>query len=215
VDRELLKKSALNFDLALTESQLDSFALLFDELVRWNKKINLTALKKSTDITVKHFIDSLSIAPLLNQGARILDVGSGGGFPSLPLAIARPDLHITSIDAVNKKILFQKHVIRLLKISSVEVLHCRAEDLAINRIAFYDVVTSRAFSRLMFFVALAKPFLSEKGQVISMRGSEGEQEALDAISDLTSAGFRIEQTVHHDLSHKMGRRCLVVVGKVA
>ncbi len=215
MDRVLLKKAALHFELELTEKQLDSFALMFDELQRWNKKINLTALKKGADITVKHFIDSLSIAPLLNQGARVLDIGSGGGFPALPLAIARPDLQITSIDAVNKKILFQKHVIRLLKISSAEAVHGRAEDLALKRGGLYDFVTSRAFSQLIIFVKLAKPFLSENGLVISMRGSEGEQESINAANDLSSAGFKIEKTIQHDLMLKMGKRWLLVVGKAA
>jgi 16S rRNA (guanine527-N7)-methyltransferase len=214
VDCELLKKSADSLDLVVTENQLGLFALLFDELIRWNKQINLTALEKSTDIIVKHFIDSLSIAPLLPQDARVLDIGSGAGFPALPLAIARPDLHITSIDAVNKKIVFQKHVVRLLRISSVEALHCRAEELALKRAHCYDFVTSRAFSRLTFFVNLAKPFINEKGKIISMRGAEGVQESHDAAVAIASTGFRVEEMLQYDLPLKMGRRYVIVIAKV-
>ena len=214
MDRELLKKGALIFGVGLSEGQLDSFAALFDELMRWNKQINLTALKKSADITIKHFIDSLSVAPLMGRGARLLDIGSGGGFPVLPLAIARPDLHITSIDAVNKKILFQRHIIRLLKISSVEALHVRAEDLALKHGSFYDFVTSRAVSNLMAFIELATPFLSEEGKAISMRGADGEQEVRDAADEILATGFKVEQVLRYDLPHKMGRRILVVASKV-
>ena len=213
MDGDLLKKSARDFGLVLTENQLSSFTLLFAELIRWNKRINLTALSKSVDITVKHFIDSLRIAPLLPQNARVLDIDSGAGFPALPLAIVRTDLHITSIDAVNKKIVFQKHVARLLKLSSVEMLHCRAEEFALKRACDYDFVTSRAFSRLTLFVDLAKPFLDEKGKIISMRGAEGEQEVMSATNEIGAAGFKVENTIQYELPLKKGRRCFVVVSK--
>lgn len=215
MDRELLRISARDFGLTLTEGQLNSFALFYDELVRWNKSINLTSMKNDVDITVKHFVDSLSLSPLLGQGVSILDIGSGAGFPAIPLAISRPDLKITTIDSVNKKILFQKHVARLIGIQSVEALHGRVEVLSDTRSGLYPFVTSRAFSSLMVSLEMAKPFLSEKGKVICMRGPEGAQDVQEASNEIIAAGFCIEQMLKYELPLKMGQRCLIIAGKAA
>lgn len=214
MNRELLLKSVEVFGLVLTETQLNAFAILSSELVRWNKQINLTAIHGQDEITVKHLVDSLSLVPLLEQGIRLLDIGSGGGFPALPLAIVRPDLRITSIDAVNKKISFQRHICRLLKISSVEALHGRVENMEDKHSAAYDVVTSRAFSNLPLFLALAEPFLCKHGKAISMRGSGGVLEAQAAAEEIVATGFIIESPLRYCLPLNMGERCLLTARKL-
>jgi 16S rRNA (guanine527-N7)-methyltransferase len=213
VNRDLLSHSAEKFGVLLSEEQLDACALLTSELQRWNKRINLTAIQISDEITIKHLIDSLRLVPLLARGIRLLDVGSGGGFPALPLAIARPDLIITSIDSVSKKISFHRHIIRQLRLDSCEALHGRVEDLAKKKPKEYDLVTSRAFSTLSLFLKLAWPLVHDSGKVIAMRGPDKEHEREAYAETLKIAGFELEDVVRYSLPKNMGQRCLIVATK--
>ncbi|MCE1226703.1 MAG: 16S rRNA (guanine(527)-N(7))-methyltransferase RsmG [Geobacteraceae bacterium] len=213
MNRELLNKAVAKLDLELTEQHYEACGLLLQELLRWNKKINLTAITGPDDMTVKHLIDSLHLVPEIKTGERILDIGSGAGFPALVLAIARPDCLISSIDAVGKKISFQKHISRLLKLTNFEALHGRVEVLANDRSAGFDLVTSRAFSSLELFVSLASPLVSATGKMISMRGADGQQEAICLQESIAAAGFVLEPTLSYCLPMKMGERSLVIMRK--
>jgi 16S rRNA (guanine527-N7)-methyltransferase len=214
VNRELLVKSVKGLDLELTAQQFDACEILLQELLRWNKKINLTAITGRDEMTVKHLIDSLYLVPEFKPGDRVLDIGSGAGFPALVLAIARPDCLVTSIDAVGKKISFQKHISRLLKLTNLVALHGRVEVLAVERSAEFNLVASRAFSSLSQFLSLAAPLPSVGGRLISMRGSNGEQEASQLLDEVTAAGFVVEPAVSYCLPMKMGERSLVIMRKV-
>lgn len=213
MNRELLTKAVAELNLELAEQQYGACELLFLELLRWNKKINLTAITSRDEMTVKHLIDSLHLVPELRPGDRILDIGSGAGFPALVLAIARPDCLITSIDAVGKKISFQKHISRLLKLTNFEPLHGRVEVLAKDRPGKFNLVTSRAFSSLELFVELAAPLVSADGRLVSMRGTDGEQEACLLKESLAAAGLMLEPAVSYRLPLKMGQRSLVIIRK--
>jgi len=213
VNRELLVKSVKGLDLELTAQQFDACEILLQELLRWNRKINLTAITGRDEMTVKHLIDSLYLVPEFKPGDRVLDIGSGAGFPALVLAIARPDCLVTSIDAVGKKISFQKHISRLLKLTNLVALHGRVEALAVERSAEFNLVASRAFSSLSQFLSLAAPLTSVGGRLISMRGSNGEQEASQLLDEVTAAGFVVEPAVSYCLPMKMGERSLVIMRK--
>lgn len=213
MNRDLLSRSAAASGLLLSDAQLDAFTLLTRELQRWNKQINLTAIETDDEITIKHLVDSLQLAPLLEQGMRLLDIGSGGGFPALPLSLVRTDLVITSIDAVAKKISFQKHMCRLLKIFGIEAVHGRVEMLGKTRPGVYDAVTSRAFSNLSQFLGLAAPLVRDNGVVIAMRGAEKEAELQEHYRSIEKAGFDFEKVVRYDLPMKMGERCLIIARK--
>ena len=213
MNRELLNKAAAKLDLELTEQQYDACGVLLQELLRWNKKINLTAITGRDEMTIKHLIDSLHLVPQLRPDDRILDIGSGAGFPALVLAIARPDCLITSVDAVGKKISFQKHICRLLKLTNLEPLHGRVELLATDRAGEFSLVTSRAFSSLDLFVELAAPLVSTAGRLISMRGADGEKEAKQQQDQIQLVGFTLEPSIIYRLPHKMGERSLVTMRK--
>ena len=213
MNRELLSKAVAKLGLELTAQQFDACELLLQELLRWNRKINLTAITGRDEMTVKHLIDSLYLVPELKTGERILDIGSGAGFPALVLAIARPDCLVTSIDAVGKKISFQKHIGRLLKLTNFETLHGRVELLATDRPGGFTLVTSRAFSSLLQFLSLAAPLTSDGGRVISMRGSSGEQEASQLQEEMIAEEFVVEPAVSYCLPMKMGERSLVILRK--
>ncbi len=168
----------LGSQFPITDSQAELFAVHATELLRWNQKINLTAIKDPFEVAVKHYIDSLAPAPAIPAGASLLDIGSGGGFPGIPLKILMPSLSVTLIDSSRKKTNFQKHVIRILGLKKIDAVHARAEEIAEEE-AFanaFDIVVCRAFSSLDSFVTLALPLLAEQGTIIALKGKTAEAE---------------------------------------
>ncbi|OQX24122.1 MAG: 16S rRNA (guanine(527)-N(7))-methyltransferase RsmG [Desulfobacteraceae bacterium IS3] len=172
--------AAILFDscaLRVSDFQTEQFGVHAAEMLNWNRKTNLTAITEPYEIAVKHFLDSIAPAPLIAPCSRLLDIGSGAGFPGIPLKIIIPSLSVTTIDSSRKKVNFQKHVIRTLKYKNsdfidIESLHIRAEDLA-KAPAFtnaFDVIVCRALSSLDMFVSLAMPLLAEQGTMIALKG---------------------------------------------
>lgn len=213
MNRSLLESAADKLGLLISEQQYQAFELLLKELLRWNRQINLTAITKDDAMTVKHLIDSLHLVPLLQQGEQLLDIGSGAGFPALVVAIMRPDCQISSIDAVTKKISFQKHCVRLLKLENLRAVHGRVEQLAVEQPAAFDLVTSRAFSSLELFVDLGLPLVRQGGRIISMRSAEGEQELQQLSERFQLLGLQPEPCQSYRLPMKMGERSLVILRK--
>jgi len=168
---QIIVKGCQQFGIQVDQRQLEQFAFHAVELVNWNQKINLTAIKDPFEIAVKHVLDSLAPAGLIPPGAALLDIGSGGGFPGIPLKIIIPSLSVTLIDASRKKANFLKHVIRTLKLEKIEARHIRAEDLAREQIHVnaHDVIISRAFSALSQFVNLSEPLLNKAGIIIALK----------------------------------------------
>jgi 16S rRNA (guanine527-N7)-methyltransferase len=166
------------FDLKLDLGHTNLFAAHARELLHWNNIINLTAITDPYEIALKHFVDSLAPARLISPGTALLDIGSGGGFPGIPLKVAIPTLSITLIDSSRKKINFLKHVIRTLGIEGIEALHLRAEELAGDSAyhKHFDVITSRALTDLKSFVLQALPLMVPKGAIIALKGKVDQAE---------------------------------------
>ncbi len=177
--RDLIRKGGAYFDLIVDEKTTRLFAIHAGELVKWNRKINLTAILNPLDMAVKHFIDSMAPAAMIPGRARVIDIGSGGGFPGLPLKAARPDLSVVMIDASRKKTNFLKHVIRKTGLENIEAIHGRAEDIAgdISNKGSFDVAVCRAFSSIENFILKGMPFVSQNGFLIALKGKAGEEEA--------------------------------------
>lgn len=213
VNRNLLAAAAAELGMQIDEQQMAAFALLLQELVRWNRQINLTAITKPDAMTVKHLIDSFHLVPQLQQGEHLLDIGSGAGFPALVLAIMRPDCRISSIDAVAKKVSFQRHCARLLRLENVQALHGRVEQLALQQPEQFDLVVSRAFSSLELFVDLGLPLVRPGGRIISMRSAEGEHEQQQFADRLLQLGLQSEPCIRYRLPQQMGMRSLVILCK--
>lgn len=176
--KNLIDNGAKEFDIKIDQVKKDQFGLHALELVKWNRKINLTAITDPLEIAVKHFLDSIAPAPFIPSRASLLDIGSGGGFPGIPLKILMPSLSVTLIDSSRKKVSFLKHAIRTLKLESIEALHVRAEDLA--RVSSfenkYDVIISRALSSMDTFILMALPLLAKGGIIMVMKGKISKAE---------------------------------------
>ena len=211
---KILESGASELGIALTPEQVDGFCRFGDELKKWGAKVNLTAIKADEEIVVKHFLDSLTLLPLLRDSYRLADIGSGGGFPAIPLKIVRPDLHVTAIDAVEKKLIFQRHAARLLNLSAFEAIHARGEDLAVKYAGSFDLVVSRAFADIPTFVRIALPILASGGVIIAMKGKEGEGEAEDARTALDELGLVVTDIVELRLPVSGDGRTLVVMKRV-
>ena len=209
---ELLLRCTEELGLSLDSNQLEHFGVFADELKKWNRKINLTAIRDDRDIIVKHFADSLTLIGILKETGSLLDLGSGGGFPAIPLKIMLPRLSVVSVDAVEKKILFQRHAARLLKLHDFTALHARGEDLVKNHDVRFDYIVSRAFSDLPCFVSLALPLLKGSGRIIAMKGKGGEGDAAAASRALADLGVRILHCIPRKLPVTGDDRYLVVMG---
>ena len=160
--------------LAVTVSQAQVMGEHALELLQWNRVTNLTTITDPLDVALKHYVDALAAAPWIGDRARVLDAGSGGGFPGIPLAILRSDLSVTLVDSVRKKVSFLKHAIRTLGLSGIDAVHGRLEDLCLlpEYRGKFDRVVCRAFSSLEDFANLALPFLAPGGCLLAMKGPQ-------------------------------------------
>lgn len=215
MNRELVSKYADDMGITLDSMALDRFELLEYRLLRWNEHVNLTAITEPDEIAVKHFADSLSIfkASDFANGASVVDVGCGAGFPGLPMLIVRPDLEITFLDSVGKKLGFISDVLRQSGLVG-QTLHARAEEVA-HEAEYreqFDFAVSRAVAQLNILAEFALPLVKVGGTFIAMKGAEDEAElGANAIETL---GGKIEQVVYLKLPNGDARN-LVVVKKIS
>lgn len=209
--RPALEKGLAEMGMSLSEGCIHSFESFAEELKKWNRKVNLTSVCKDEDIAIKHIIDSLVLAALVKDGDCVLDIGSGAGIPAIPLKIVQPGARVISVDAVGKKILFQRHIARVLALKDFEAVHARVESLHSTHAGIFDVITSRAFSRLEMFLALASPLLKSGGRIIAMKGADVENESERAGDELRLLGFEINSVERYSLPMNKGERSLVMI----
>ncbi len=219
IDKGLLITAAAEMGVTVDEvaaERLDIYARL---LVEWNERMNLTAITDPTGIVIKHFADSLSAAPLLPQEPfSLIDVGTGAGFPGVPLAILRGDMRLTLLDSLNKRLLFLEELCRAVGVEATRI-HARAEeggrDAALRE--RFDVATARAVAALPVLCELCLPFVRVGGRFIAMKGPDGDREAEAAAGALRSLGGRVVERRHVSLAapdaDEAGERCLLVIEK--
>jgi 16S rRNA (guanine527-N7)-methyltransferase len=194
--RRLLVEGAKVFGIDLGEKGIEAFERYRTELLIWNQKINLTAIRTEKGIILKHFLDSLSVHPYVSEASILLDIGSGAGFPGIPLKIIAPALEVTLIDSVQKKVDFQRHIIRTLHLKGIEAIHGRVQDQeVVQRLEErFDVVISRAFSDLSTLLILSHPLLKKRGKVLAMKGKrEGEEDPSSSARE--RAPFRLQKAI--------------------
>lgn len=215
---KILAQAASEYSIKLTEEQLGSFSKYFKILVEWNEKINLTAITDPQEVAVKHMIDSLSCydKTVFKNGATIIDIGTGAGFPGLPLKIFQPDLKLTLFDSLNKRILFLKAVTEELGIQNIEFVHSRAEDGGKNR-KFrekYDIAVSRAVAKLNVLSELCLPFVRIGGFFIALKGSRYSEEVNEATEALRRLGGKITKIENIKLPGLDDVRAVIYIKKV-
>ncbi|KXK53870.1 MAG: 16S rRNA methyltransferase GidB [Chloroflexi bacterium OLB13] len=205
------------FGVELTEPQLGQFDRLTTELLSWNAHTNLTAITDPQEITLRHYLDSLSLIPALNlaDGMRLADVGSGAGFPGLALQIALPSLYTTMIEATGKKARFISHAIEALGLERARVLAARAEEAGRNphQRAKYDVVVARAVARLPVLVEYLLPLAKIDGLCVAMKGITAEAEVVDSRGALAILGGEVERTERVELPSVDDPHFLVIIRK--
>lgn len=205
--------------VGLSRRQLDAFAWYASELAAWNERFNLTAITEPAEIEVKHFLDSLSCLLALKPrpGDRMVDVGSGAGFPGLPLKIVMPWLQVTLVEATGKKAEFCRHMVEGLALESVTVVHARAEDvgqMAEHRQA-YQWAVARAVAHLQVLAEYLMPLVRLGGRAIAQKGETGPAEAHAAEGALRILGGRVQQLITVELPRVPETRYLVVMEKTA
>jgi 16S rRNA (guanine527-N7)-methyltransferase len=178
--------------MGLTRVQLDMFAQYKALLLEWNTRINLTAITDDEGIWQKHFADSLTLLPLLPAGGgqTLIDIGTGAGFPGIPLKIARPDINIVLMDSLRKRVLFLRDAVEKLNLDGIECIHARAEEAArldAHR-GLYDVCTARAVARLDVLVGYCLPFVKPGGSFLAMKGPDAADEVERAGAAIKKAG---------------------------
>ncbi len=191
--KQLLIKASGELGIQIESHTADSFAIHAQELLFWNRKINLTTITNPVDMAFKHFIDSIAPANLIPQNAILLDIGAGGGFPGIPLKLQSPSISITLIDASRKKVSFLQHMIRKLNLKNTKALHLRAGTLGetTNFRASFDVIVSRALTDLVTFSDMALPLLRKPGFLLAYKGPYNKNTKKE-IKTLRSKGLPIE-----------------------
>ena len=201
----------------LEETTIQAFHRFNAHLLEVNQITNLTAIRNIEDVIIKHDIDSLFASSLIPTGAKVLDLGCGPGFPSIPLAIARPDLSITALDSTAKKIAFVNQSATLINLNNLKAVAGRAEDRTLaKQLGKFDVVVSRAVARLNILVELCLPYVKAGGSMIAMKAAKGEEEANEAAQAIQLLGGS-PATIHQKqlitFSEFQEARCLIAVAK--
>lgn len=199
----LLKEQALKFNIELTDEMIKQFMKYKSLLKEWNEKINLTAITEDREIIIKHFVDSLTIAKYIPENAYLIDVGTGAGFPGIPIKIFRKDVKIVLLDSLNKRLNFLNEVIKELGLEGIETVHGRAEDAGNNpkyREKF-DVSTARAVANMATLSELCTPFIKVGGKFICMKANADEEleNAQNAIKTLNIKQETIEKFKLEDI----------------
>ncbi len=214
-NRELLVEGAKAFGIDLNEKAFQSFETYLKELLKWNEKINLTAIRSEKGIVLKHFLDSLSVYPYLPEHSVVLDIGSGAGFPGIPISIVHPTVEVTLMDSVRKKVDFQKHIIRILGLNGTKAIHARAQDKGILKDlgGHFDIILSRAFSDLQTVLALSLPFLRQGGKVVAMK-SRVEDEEMRLLTGAAGIPYRLQRTIPLTLPFSSFKRTILLFEKI-
>lgn len=195
IDRDLLCRIVADYGVSLDATALDKLDRYAELLVEWNEKMNLTAITDPLGVTVKHFADSIAAVPLLPQqrGISVIDVGTGAGFPGIPFAIVRPDIQLTLLDSLNKRLIFLEEVCRELGLS-VQRIHARAEEGGRNAALRerFDVATARAVAGLPVLLEYCLPFVKPGGQFIALKGPDSDAEHAASRNALSKLGGKTE-----------------------
>ena len=204
---EQLSQNNINIEI-----EMEEFYIYMKNILEWNEKINVTNIKEEKEFIIKHFIDSLTISKYIENNSRVLDIGTGGGFPGIPLKLSNKTIKGTLIDSVNKKIIVVNDGIEKLKLEKIEAIHTRAEDLAIRKDyrEGFDIVVTRAVSNLSTIVEYMLPFLKIGGKAICMKGPNYEEELEEAKKAINVLGGTLQEINKIKISEEFERNIIII-----
>ena len=212
---EELENAAKQIEIELTKKQIEKFYNYMNLLLEWNEKINLTAIIEPREVILKHFVDSLTIAKYIKENEKLIDVGTGAGFPGIPLSIVKENTDIVLLDSLNKRINFLEEIKQNLKLENITTIHGRAEEFGKNKKEreTYDIATSRAVAPLNILLEYLLPLVKVGGKAICMKGSNIE-EIENAKNALEILGGKIEKIEEITLPNSDIKRNIIIVKKV-
>lgn len=215
--KDLLQNYIKDYKITLTENQYEQFQKYFELLAEWNEKMNLTAITDENGVALKHFADSLSLLNFVDipQNSTLADVGTGAGFPGVVLKIARPDIKLTLIDSLNKRLVFLNEVCSQLGIDA-ELIHSRAEDGARDEKLreSFDFAVSRAVARMNVLSEYCLPYVKVGGAFCAMKGAQANEEFKESLNAINTLGGKLENKYFFELPENGGERAIAVVRKV-
>ena len=202
-------------DFHFCVEQLEQFFVYMNMLIEWNEKMNLTAIIEPNEIILKHFIDSITILNEIENNSKIIDVGTGAGFPGVPLGIMNPTLKITLADSLNKRLIFLQEVVTKLNLKNIEIINARAEDLGQNKRyrESFDIATSRAVANLSTLSEYLIPLVKKDGKVISMKAGGAQEEIKAAEKAIKTLGGKIDKIEEFNLPQTDIERTIILIKK--
>lgn len=205
-----------DFNIKINDEQIKKFMNYMNLLLEWNEKINLTAITQPDEVKLKHFVDSLTVLKYINDDDKVIDIGTGAGFPGIPLKIMKGNTKITLLDSLNKRINFLNIVIETLNLRNIQAIHGRAEEIARNKLyrEKYDVTVSRAVANLSTLSEYMLPFVKVGGKCICMKGANVNEEIEKAKNAIKELGGEIERVDNFYLSDNDNERNIIIIRKV-
>ncbi len=210
-----LKQTFLKYDIELTNVQIEQFETYFNMMIEYNKDVNLTAITNQTDVIIKHFLDSVLCAKDLGENAKLIDVGAGAGLPGIPLKIVRPDLEVTLLDGLNKRIVFLNSVINKLKLTKTTAVHARCEEYA-RKVEFreqYDYCVARAVAKLNTLAEYCLPFVKLYGYMVAFKSRNAQAEIEEATKALSILGGKLTDIRITDIEEIDAERDILFIQK--
>lgn len=212
--KNLIKSLFLKYNYELSDFQTEQFERYFSFLIEENKKYNLTAITEPNEVVIKHFIDSILPEKEIPQNARVIDVGTGAGFPGVPLKILRPDIKLTLLDSLQKRINFLNQLLEKIKINDVKTIHSRAEDYVKETREKFDIALSRAVASIPTLSEYLIPYIKVGGKVLMYKGNKIEEELKEGAFALKTLGCSVSKILDFDLKEVDSKRFVLILNKI-
>jgi len=213
--KEFIKSTFEKYNFTLTDKQVEQFEVYMNFLLEENEKYNLTAITDKTEVVIKHFIDSVLPVAEIEKFSSVIDVGTGAGFPGVPLKILRPDIKLTLLDSLQKRINFLNNLLLKLGINDVKTIHSRAEDYAIKTRETYDFAVSRAVANVSTLSEYLIPYVKVGGKVIMYKGVTAEEELLNGKKAIQTLGGIVEKIQNKSLKEVDSERKFIIIKKTS